>query len=154
MTPLLTRRTAAVIVVYMAVCFSVVLPVDSDAGEYAYKCVITQVMDRKESGGGIKEPGDEKLVAKSTGEAGTGERFEVSRETGEITGSILGAGGTMGTKTQIFSQGSSHSPFTLLKNHNNGGVVELIYIVEYVEGDKKPFTAFSTYAGVLVGYCE
>ena len=145
MTLLLTRKSVAIIVVYMAVCFSVVLAVDSDAGEYAYKCVITQALDRK--GEGIKEPGDEKLVVAGP----TGQKFEVSRETGEITGSILGAGGAMGTKTQILSQGST---FKLLKNHNNGGVVELIYIVEYVEGDKKPFTAFSTYAGVLVGYCE
>ena len=121
------------------------------AGDQEYSCKIDHIYNLQDIGS-LEEPS---IITSSKEQKR--EYFEVSKETGAISGK----GSTLDTKgarsTSVISQGSSENSFVAVADFGTAksGVraYRIIKIEEYRKGSAKPFVAMSDLA-VLTGTCK
>jgi hypothetical protein len=101
------------------------------SGKFGYECVVES---------SYRVSGEGELIRNST-MVFEGEKFSVSRETGEVAG-FQAVSSMRAKQLSVINQGTSEMSFksiALFSHPNVGGEINVIEIEEFVESDEKPF---------------
>jgi hypothetical protein len=117
------------------------------AGEISYECTIGNVYE-------LTDTGRVKETHQNWQSVFQGERFYVSRLSGEIVGSTLPT--TVAKEVRVVNPGSTEYDFqtiSIYDHPNSEKEWQILSIKEFKDGDKKPFIAFAA-SGITTGMCK
>jgi len=114
----------------------------SEGGELAYVCTVEHVYKVSDYGKLIESEFDEEME---------GARFAVSRLDGKILGEVLTT--SLAESTRVLNRGSSTNSFKAVADF--GDQFQILEVLEFHEGERKPFVASSMgEVGIVSGVCR
>jgi hypothetical protein len=113
-----------------------------NAATLSYTCEVTNVY-------GLNDDGSLKVSGFDKGMKGN--KFSVSRVTGEIIGQVVPT--IVANSTRVINKGSSENSFKTVAEFDEQ--FQILEVQEFRKGDSKPFVSSSTGgAGIVTGLCK